>query len=434
MARMPLIQQPITSIGTWDNVRTIDAIVDEAENGQFANSARLVDQVLRDDRAFSSAMTRILGLLGKPQEFKPWKDTAQGRNQAEELKTMWPDMCEHSSLVELLIWGLMLGVGVAQIIQTHDPWKIEVWHPCALQWDAYEGCYYVQGRDSAQLRISPDGKGGFVDDKGHRWVLFTPYGYANAGRRGLLRNLAHLYLERQWAHRDRARYSEIHGQPMRVGIAPTNSTKEERDLYKKKISPLGAESTVVVQQGKKDEGDLWDLKLVEANGKSQELFECEIAELDRAISTLFLGQSQTTDGQAGLGSNDQAGEPTFLKLLQADAVSLTSTLRAQFLVPYYQFAYGNGDMAPWWCIKVDPPEDTQKKAAELQALVDALVAAQTAALPVDVRATLERFGVDMLTEEEQARMEAEKQAKDAEAMQKAQLPAKNGINAPPPAA
>jgi phage gp29-like protein len=409
----PLTQMPITSIGTWDNVRTVDAIVDEAESGLFVNSARLVDQVLRDDRIFSTIMTRILGLLGKPQEFEPAKDTAAGRKLAEDLEVLFPDFVDHTSLVELILWGLVQGVGLAQVIQTEEPWKLEVWHPWALSWDAYENCYEVQGRDSARIRIVPDGKGGYVDEQRRRWVLFTPYGYANAGRRGLLRNLARLYLERQWAHRDRARYSEVHGQPMRVGIAPSGASKDDVTEYRRKISPVGAEPVVVVRQGKKDEGNIWDLKLVEANGKSQDLFEGEIEQLDRAIATLILGQSQTTDGQAGLGSNDQAGEPVRLDIMRADATSITSTVRAQFLVPYYEFSVGNGAMAPWWCIKVDPPEDRAKRALELKTLVDALAVAKKEAIPVDERAILEDFGVPMVTEEEQARMEAQASAKAA---------------------
>lgn len=410
--RTPLVPMPVTAIGTWDNVRTIHAILDEAESGTFVNAARLVDQVLRDDRIFSTIMTRVLSLLGKPQEFEPPKDTAQGRKHAEELKAMWPEMAEHSALVELLIWGITLGVGVAQVTQTSDPWKLEVWHPWALTWDPYEGCYLIQGRDSEQIRILPDGKGGFLDEEGRRWVLFTPYGFANAGRRGLLRALADLYLERRWAHRDRARYSEVHGQPMRIGIAPIKGVETDQIAeFRRKLAPAGSESVVILRQG--EEGNRWDVKLVEAMGKSNELFEQEIAQLDRAIATLVLGQSQSTDGQAGLGSNDQAGEPVRLDIMRGDAESLTPTIRKQFLMPYYRFAYGNADMAPWWCIKVDPPEDRAKKATELKTLVEALAAAKAAALPLDQRAILEAFGQPMISEEEQAKLEAQKREEAA---------------------
>jgi hypothetical protein len=140
-----------------------------------------------------------------------------------------------------------------------------------------------------------------------------------------------------------------------VGIAPANATAEQVGNYSDAISPAGAEATVVVRQG--EPGNLWDLKLVEASGRSHELFEGEIAELDKAIATLILGQSQSTDGQAGLGSNAEAGEPIRLDIMKADADTLSDALRAQFLEPYCEFTYGDGEMTPWACWQVEPPED-----------------------------------------------------------------------------
>ncbi len=355
MAKPTLQQMPVYSIGTWEQVRDIDNIINEAEDGLFYNAARLVDQVLRDDRIYSVFMTRVLALLGKDLEFEPAKDTAQGRTIAEDLEEEWPSMVQHSALVELLTWGLMLGVGLAQVLEEGPKWKLEVWHPWALRWDLNKRTHLVQANGMVEFAITPNGDGTYGDEAGRRWVLFTPFGFGNAGRRGLLRTLARLYLERQWALRDRARYSEVHGQPMRLGIAPSNADQRDLEAYKDDISYVGAEMAAVVRQG--EPGNLWDLKLVEAMGRSQELFEQEIAQLDRAIASAVLGQSQTTDGQAGLGSNAEAGEPVRLDIMRADKDALSDALRAQFLVPYCDFTYGNGDMAPWLCWNVDPPED-----------------------------------------------------------------------------
>lgn len=419
---MPLPMM-INGVTTYDNVRTVDSIVDEGEQGIFINAARLGDQVLRDARIYSTLMTRILGVLGKPMEMEAaevsdGRTTSTAERYAKECESEWPCMFEHSSLVELLVWGIILGVGIAQVIEDTDPWTIEVWHPWALGWDEYERQYYITTREDSRLWIFPDGDGGYRDEKGTRWILYTPYGFSNAGRRGLLRAVARLYLERQWAHRDRARYSEVHGQPMRLGIAPEHATKEEVAEYKKRLSPIGAEPVIVARQGA--DGNKWDARLIEAMGKSQELFEGEIAQLDREIATLFLGQSQTTDGQAGLGSNDQAGEPVRADIMASDGDSLSGTLRAQFLVPYYQFAYGAGDLAPWPCWRVEPPEDSSKKATEFKTIVDGLAVAKDKVIPVDERALLEEHGVPMISEEEQAALEAEAEKKKAEELKKMQ--------------
>lgn len=406
-------QPMLGSIATYDQQRFVDSIISECENGIFINSARLVDAVLRDARIFSTLTTRISGLLGKPLEFEP-AEVSDGRTKstteryAKEIDSNWARMFGHSALVELMAWGLMQGIGIAQVIEDAEPWTIEVWHPWALTWDEFERLYWIQTRENSRLYIRPDGNGGYVDDTGTRWILFAPWGVENAPRRNLIRCLARLGNERQWSHRDRARYSEIFSQAIRLGIAPANATKEQRAEFKKALL-LGAEPVVVANQG--EEGNKWDLKLIEASGKSTELFDTTLTQLDREIATLLLGQSQTTDGQSGLGSNDQAGEPVRLDLMKGDNEALSTTLRNQFLVPYWQFSYGNGAAAPWPCWKVEPPENKAQKAVEFKTMIDGIVAAKAAGVPIDEREILEDFGVPMITEEEQAAIDAEKQQK-----------------------
>lgn len=427
-------QVMITGVTTYDNVRIIDSIVDEAEQGIYINSARLVDQVLRDARIYSTIMTRIGGLLGKVLEFTA-ADPSDGRNKstaekyAEDIESDWSDMFEHSALVELLIWGLMQGVGIAQIFEEDPIWKLDVWHPWALTWDEAERQYYLQTREDSKLYILPDGKGGFRDKNGTRWVLFTPFGFGNSGRRCYLRCLHRLSNERSWTHRDRARFSEIFGQAIRLGIAPANSSKEERGEYKKRLSLKGAEPVVVVSQG--TEGNKWGLELVQANGTSSDLFDTTLTQLDKEIATLFLGQSQTTDGQAGLGANEMAGEPVRLDIMSADDSALTGTLRAQFLVPYYEFRYGKGELAPWPHWKIEPPEDGARKSLQFKQLMEGFVAAQKAGAPIDMRATMEDYGYALLTIAEQKALElaAQKNAIDVAAAKHPAQPAVNSGDA-----
>ncbi len=429
-------QTMLTGITTYDNVRVVDAIIDEMETGFFFNSARLVDLVLRDARVCAVLSTRISGLLGQKIEFEPAKGPKQGEGRgtkiAEDIETDWPRMFPHSALVEVLTWGIMHNSGLARINQDAEPWRLETWHPWALTWDESERGYYLQTRETTNLPLRPQVDGTFRTDDGTRWLLYTPYGYGNT-RRGMLRALHRLYLERQWSHRDRARYSEIFGQPIRFGIAPSNASKELREAYAEKLSPLGAESVVVGQQG--EEGNRWDLKLVEASGKSTELFNAEIEQLDKEIATLFLGQHQSTDGQGGLGTKENAGETQFLYILRGDKDTVVDAIHTQFLAPYCAFAYGRGELAPWPNWDIEPAEDTAKKATELKTLIDGLVAAKTAGLPINVREVLEDFNVPLLTDAEEAALEAEKKAeKQAQLQQQQQQPAPNGANTKPPAA
>ncbi len=397
-------QTMLSSLGSYDHVRYIDAIIDEMESGIFINSARLVDLVLRDARLFATLQTRISGLLGEKVEFEPAKDTGRGRKVAEEVEKEWPHMFGRSALVEVLLWGIMHNSGLAQIVEDSEPWKLEVWHPWCLTWDEPQRAYYVATKEDSRLWLEPASDGTHVDKNGGRWFLYTPYGYGNT-RRGLLRSLHRLYLERQWSHRDRARYSEIFGQPIRFGVAPFTSSQAERDAYAERLSPSGAESVIVGQQG--EPGNLWDLKLVEASGRSTELFNAEIEQLDKEIATLVLGQSQSTDGQGGLGTQENAGETVRLDIIRGDRDTLSDAIRTQVLVPYCQFAYSDGAMAPWPLWDIEPAEDTAAKATEWKTLIDGLVAAKAVGLPINVREVLEQFNVPLLTEAEEAALRAE---------------------------
>lgn len=399
----------LTGVTTYDNVRIIDSIVDEGEQGIYINSARLVDQVLRDARIYSTLMTRIGGLLGKPLEFESAEGTGVRKDSAaksaKDIESDWQSMFPHDQLVELLLWGLMQGVGIAQVIEESDPWRLEVWHPWALSWDEAERLYYLQTREASRLWLHPDGQGGYRDDTGGRWVLFLPFGYGNSGRRCYLRCLHRLSNERSWSHRDRARFSEVFGQGIRLGIAPGDATDEQVAEYKRRLR-LGGEPVVIAKQGV--EGKKWGLELIQAKGLSSDLFDSTLTQLDKEIATLFLGQAQTTDGQAGLGANEMAGEPVRLDMMSADAGALSGCLRTQFLMPYWQFAYGNANLAPWPCWRIEPPEDGAKKALQFKQLMDGFVSAAKAGAPVDMRATMEDYGYPMLSEAEQASIDAKK--------------------------
>ncbi len=380
MGRAELFQVPVTSIAVWDSIRYVEAIIDEADSGYFYNAAYLAERVMRDDRIYSVMMTRIHGLLGKHLDFDPGKDTARARKIAEEIEVDWPLMFEHSALVRLMTWGLMLGVGVAQIIDQGDRWSLSTLHPHSLRWDILRRNFKIQmmvadqfgangeiiASHPEEFLLVPDGQGGYVDaaasngSRPRRWVVFTPFGYEDAGRYGLLNKLGRLFVSRQEPYRDRSRYSEKHGNPMHLGIAPVNATTEEVNEFARRLDHIDSEPVVVARQG--EDGNKWDIRLIEAVGKSHELFLQTIEQISKDVADVVLGQSQTTDGQAGLGSNDQAGELVRLDIMRADKDALVDTLRAQVLVPYCEFAYGSGDLAPWPCWQVDPPEDKAARA------------------------------------------------------------------------
>ncbi len=411
--------------------RRATQIIDESDDGYFYNSARLIDTALRDARLRATLSTRVSGLLGKPLKFDPAKDNARHQKIADEIESLWPQMFAQSTLTQLLEWGIMQGVGLAQIVKDFDPWRVEVWHPRCLTWDPFSGNYYLATKETQRFDLTRNDDGTFSGPDGSSWFLYLPNGYGDiAGKRAAIRAVHQLAGEREWAHRDRSRYMEIFAKTIRLGTAPGNSTQAQREEFRQLIYEAGSGGVVVASEG--EEGNRWGLKLVEASGKSTELFHQTLGQLDKEIATLLLGQSQSTDGQAGLGANDQAGEPVRLDIIRGDNDTFSDSVRAQVLVPFCEFAYGAGQMAPWLCWDVEPAEDTQKKALEFKDLVTGLVMGKDAGLPIDDREMLEDYNVPMISKAEQAALDA--RAAEEKAAQSAQInaipPVKNGNGAP----
>jgi len=375
----------------WAKVGSITQILADLEQGNFHNAALLADQMMRDDRINAVLSVRVNAVLSQPWAFAPGKDTATGRRACEEAEASWWEMVPRAELALLLRWGLLLGVGLARLSWRRDAgeWvpSLKVYHPGALWYNLAKDQYHL----NYQGGVEP------IDPDDPNWIVFTPYGYKYGRTNGLLRALAMPYLARQWAFRDRARHSERHGQPFLQGVAPAQADDDEKKSFKRALAALGSETVVVTPQG--EPGNQWDIELIEAKSNSHEVFSAQIDHLDKAIAILVLGQSMSTEGVSGLGSQEKAGDLVRRDLMRSDAAHLSDIARA-VLSPWALYTYGSRDLAPTVSVTVDPP-------------INALQRAQALAQLASSMAALEGLGVDpvaLLAEQDVPMVDADKLA------------------------
>lgn len=403
MPRMPAINRDLSVarelilpvFTQWSRVGSVQSILADLENGQFYDAALLWSQMLRDDRVRAVMDVRVNSVLGCPMRFEPAGETARAARVADAAEDDWWGMVPRSELAALYSWGIGLGVGIAR--REWDGWmpRLRVWHPSALWFSLAEDRYYLR-LANGQIPIS-------LDDP--NWVLFTPYGYKYARISGLIRSLAMPFLARQWAFRDRARHSERHGIPFLVGTTPPEANQEEKNAYRVALASVGSETVVIAPKG--EDGNQWGVELVEAKSNSHEVFGAQIDHLDAAIAIVVLGQSMSTTGQGGLGSQANPGDSVRGDIKKFDAATL-SDLGRQILDPWARFNFGQ-NVTPCPCWEVDPPSDGLKKAQELSALGDAIAKLQQYGL--DGRAVLESAGAPLV---EMADVEEQPPAPDAE--------------------
>jgi hypothetical protein len=254
-----------------------------------------------------------------------------------------------------------------------------------------------------------------------RWFVFTPYGYRRAYLRGRLRALLDPFMMRGWDKTDWANYNEIYGRPPRKAIMPQLSDTKKDKEFTDSIARMGGNTVIKTRMDA--DGNKYDVEFLEP-GDSWKTFQAMLAWADAEITNVLLGQSMSTDGVGGLGSQEKPGEAVRADIKSADNQKLCEALYEQCLREYCELNYGNPDLAPMPNYQVAPPEDDHKNAQVDQAIAGALVAFKNAAAPINTRAFLEQRGYPLLTPEEE-------QAQKDEAMKRAQQMAKMQPKGPP---
>src|SRR5438094_441501 len=111
----------------------------------------------------------------------------------------------------------------------------------------------------------------------------SPYGEQLGWLDSMVRALAIPWLIRQWARRDWARYSEVHGMPIRKGIVPAKAQEEDKLRFIDEIAQFSSETILRLPQGS-EEGSKFDVQLLEASSQSWEGFQALIGQTDVSIA------------------------------------------------------------------------------------------------------------------------------------------------------
>jgi phage gp29-like protein len=403
---------PANAFSVWtENVRAAsEALLEMQRLGHFRMAALLADSMLEDDRISGVLSTRVNALLGCELELQPKGDKRRGQSVADEIADGFDEMFQREQLAQVVRWGLLLGLGVAERIWSYEngrwSFKLKTWHPQFIYWRWDTRSFWVSTQDG-QVEIPEDGGRG-------RWLVFAPFGYYRGWNYGLIRPLKTAYLVRQLGYRDWARYSEVHGTPIKKAIVPPGTTPEDRSRFMALLGMLGSEAVVeLVQDG--DSGQKFDLELLEAQANTWQAFEGLVKQADASIAIAVLGQNLTTEVGGGSRAAATVHDSVRHDILDLDAKTLGAACRATGLVDWAKVNLGDESLAPLPVWQTEPPADQQKAADTLQKLGGFLGAVKASGAPVDVRALLEQMGVPTLTEAQQQAAE-KKRAEQAQAI------------------
>jgi phage gp29-like protein len=423
----------LTDWRSTDSIETLRAIMEEHERGMFHRSSVLADEMLTDDRIAAVMGTRIGGLLCAPLTFEPADDRKKSGKLAKILGGVdsthddgeWVRMCNFETQKTLLKWHALLGFAVAEKVWVTDGGK---WTPRLLPWHP-RYCRYNWGTRTFQLSASGTAPGSIpvpfeqaynidlprTDTHPHgdgKWFVWgAPYSWMN----GLIRALGQKYVDRQWNERDWSRYCEKHGLAIMEGKVPSGTSNEEKDRFEQDLANIGNEPTIITPQAPQGEPS-YGFQMHEATARTWETYKARKEALDTDIAVLVLGQNLTTEVKGGSFSATQVHEGIRADKKAEDAQLFTQE-REQLLVPWAEYNFGDGEIAPYPQPQIEPPEDEEKESNSLKLLGEACKALLDAFPGVDVRAILEAHGIPI----------------DEEALAKAEAAAEEAAKNPPPA-
>ena len=381
----------VPTLSSW-SVTGVRNALDAHEQGDFSSSAMLAEHMERNPRVYAAINTRVKGSTGLPfsVEADPSAPAAKGKRLAAELQARWYAHFPEQVLADLLRWAVLLGVAFAEVVwtTTRGVWAptLRVVHPYWVYFDDERATYMVQTRKGV-VPITP----------GDGWLVF---GYASerSWMRGVVRCIGIENHIRGLAVRDWARWSEVHGLPIRKAVVPQQASDAEKDRYFDEVAALGSETTVITPRGA-DEGNRFDLELVEAKDTGWEGFSrlIDLSASDVAIATL--GQNLTSEVGSGSLAAARVHDRVRQDYLEDDTQTLATALREQVLVPEARFNHGDDRLAAWPCWDASMPEDRTATAATWKAAGEAAAAWNGALAPqgkaVDLVALADRWGVPL---------------------------------------
>jgi phage gp29-like protein len=401
---MPVLRElPSYAVGSFNTAGAIRAALAQHERGQFSQSANLVDAMMRDTRVAGAMRTRVQTLLGLKLDMEPQGDGRKKKAVAKEALETWPSMFPEDQLSAWVTWGLLLGYGIGQNVvdTTAVPgrWlpRLRVWHPQYAYWDWDERCLMLNTQDGV-VPIRQDDP---------EWCVYAPYGYERGWMGAIVRSVADAWLMRTWARRDWARYSEVHGQPIKLAITPSGGDEEEKERWHRTVANPGAEMTYRVTDG--GEGNKFDLQFREPVAKSVDAFQGLIEVASADISIAILGHNLTSEVKGGSYAAAKVGDNIRSDLKEFDANTVANALRAGSLKRWAKWNFDDAELAPTPKWETEQPPDEKAAADTLVSFAAAISALKAANVNPDVERLCEEFGIPSLgipsPEEEQAAKE-----------------------------
>ena len=354
-------------------------VLRQADTGHMEGLVDLATAMEEREGHLSGVLqTRKLAVAGVEWDIVPGDKTPEAQRIAEEADAMLrelpfltPDSPLGGSGFEVALLDLL--DGLLKGYATHEiEWDTSSGQavPVALHWVQQRRLRFNMGRNTSpigemRLLTEEEPANGILIPP-HKMILHAPRSRSGwTCRAGLVRVLSWMYLFKNYAIKDWAVYTEIHGTPYRVGRYEQGTPDEEINALKDELVAMGTDGAAVISK-------FSEIEFLTASGAAgPDVYGPFLNYLDSTVSKAVLGHAGSSDATPGRLGGEQSADNVRQDLRVADASALCATIRRDLLAPWVLFNRGEKAPVPYLHLRVEEDADLNAGATRVKTLSDA---------------------------------------------------------------
>lgn len=337
-----------------------------ADAGDLHMAAELAASLRRDAALAGILSTRTRGVINLERKWRGDEGLVSQLVGVDGDRAVFDAMCPAAELELLAADGVLLGVGVAELlpVEGRDYPVLVRLDPRWLVYRWAENRWYYRATVGL-LPITP-GDG--------RWVLHLDGGRVAPWQSGLWYALGQSWIDKQHARLHQANWEAKLANPARAAVAPLGATETERRGFLQRLIAWGINTVFELPVG-------WDVKIIESNGRGWESFTKTIERSEREYAIALAGQVVTITGGTGFANAD-VHRAIRADLIESTATALASTINSQ-IVPSFVWKRAPRllDKSPALAFDITPPKDQKQDADAFSAFGEAVTTINQALAP-----------------------------------------------------